>query len=329
MSFQLPPNPILTTYQYWNWINVDEATRRQRALDNTYMTIPTVQNYPTFFSKLFLVTDAALTKMANTAYVIANLVAYLASLPPLLTSTTWLALQNFTTIETNTVNPIGSTITIGSGVDHDIRIANQNSRSVILHLGDGDSATSAAGIHINNGAGSLGNVEILHGTGSTGTITLGTRRTVPSVSTTTTTLNCPLTISYSPVFTSTQIGYIIPTTTFISNSLPAGGGSFSVRSVVLPSDGVWGLYSAFLGTGTVAPFPYPGTFYGIHYSTGINGGGTQFSTQKTGQQIPPTNVIFSTNIFTIARLSGTIYLNGRSQTAYTLGSSELIVVRLA
>lgn len=325
MSSQTPPDPITTGFNPEAWEEPTGLLSKLRALVHYYVTYPIAQNYPITFSNLVFVTDATLTKMANTSYVIANLVPYLASLPPL--SITWLALQNFTTIETDTVNPIGSTITIGSGVDHDIRIANQNSRSVILHLGDGDSATS--GIHIGNGANSLGNVNILNGAGSTGTIFLGTRRIVPSVSTTTTTLNCPLTISYSPVFTSSQIGYIIPTTTFISNNLPSGGGSFSVRSVVLPSDGVWGLYSTLLGTGTVAPFPYPGTFYGIHYSTGTNGSGTQFSTQKTGQQIPPSNVIFSTNIFTVARLSGTIYLNGRSQTAYTLGSSELIVVRLA
>lgn len=69
MSAQLPPDPILTTYQYWNWVNVDEATRRQRALDNTYMMFPTVQNNPVSFSKLFFITDAVLTKMANTSYV--------------------------------------------------------------------------------------------------------------------------------------------------------------------------------------------------------------------------------------------------------------------
>lgn len=104
MSAQLPPDPILTTYQYWNWLNVDQATRRQRALDNTYMMFPTVQNNPTFFSKLFLITDATLTKMANTSYVYSALLSAI---------NTWLVLQNFTTIETDTINRIG-TLTIGS-----------------------------------------------------------------------------------------------------------------------------------------------------------------------------------------------------------------------
>jgi hypothetical protein len=55
MSSQVPPDPILTTYKYWNWLNVDEETRRQRALDNTYMRFPTVQNNPTTFLKMFVI----------------------------------------------------------------------------------------------------------------------------------------------------------------------------------------------------------------------------------------------------------------------------------
>jgi hypothetical protein len=96
MSAQLPPDPILTTYQYWNWLNVDEATRRQRALDNNYMTFPTAQNYPTFFSKLFLITDATLTKMANTSYVYSLILA-------LLSATTWTGSNQFNSIKVNTV----------------------------------------------------------------------------------------------------------------------------------------------------------------------------------------------------------------------------------
>lgn len=266
MSSQLPPNPILTTYQYWNWVNVDEATRRQRALDNNYMTFPTVQNYPTFFSKLFLVTDVALTKMANTSYVFSNLVAYFASLLALLTSTTWLAIQNFTGIETNAVNPISSsgTITIGSGVDHDIRIASQDSRSVVLHLGDGASATSGAGIHIGNGLNSQGNVNILNGVGSTGTIFLGTSRIVPSVSTTITTLNCPLTPMYSyPITNVDSIGYVI-TGTLVSSTSSAGAFGTLLRTISL-APGSW-----FLSGWITYTSAYAG-YYAIGFSNNTSG----------------------------------------------------------
>lgn len=96
MSAQLPPDPILTTYQYWNWANVDEATRRQRALDNTYMMFPTVQNNPVSFSKLFFITDAILTKMANTSYVYSLIQS-------LLSATTWTGSNQFNSIKVNTL----------------------------------------------------------------------------------------------------------------------------------------------------------------------------------------------------------------------------------
>jgi hypothetical protein len=99
MSSQLPPDPILTTYQYWNWLNVDEATRRQRALDSTYMMFPTVQNNPVSFSKLFFATDVALTKMANTSYVYALIQS-------LLSATTWTGSNQFNSIKVNTLADI-------------------------------------------------------------------------------------------------------------------------------------------------------------------------------------------------------------------------------
>jgi len=255
----------------------------------------------------------------------------------LTTTIVWDLLQTYSSILTNAINPIGAgTLTIGSEVEHHIHIATENSRSVVLHLGDGNNATSAADIHINNGANCLGNVEILNGTGSTGTITLGTRRIIPSVSTTTTTLGCPLTPLYTtyPISVTGAIGYVIPTTTVLNPTLPSGGGSSSVRSIAIPTDGIWALYGELLGPETVPPntppYSYPGTFYGISFSTGINGGGTFIGQQKTGQQIPPTTNIFSATYFIAARLTaGTVYLNGRSQTSYTIGSSRIIVLRLA
>lgn len=102
MSSQVPPDPILTTYQYWNWENVDEETRRQRALDNTYMRFPTVQNKPTTFSKLFVPTDIySLVKIANTTYV--GLV-----INSLLTAVnTWTGPNTMTIVSASVTQPIG------------------------------------------------------------------------------------------------------------------------------------------------------------------------------------------------------------------------------
>ena len=115
MSAQLPPDPILTTYQYWNWKPVDEETRRQRALDNTYMMFPTVQNKPTTFSKMFVNLITLITQIANTSYVydkINDLLFY---------ANTWTSLNTFESIDTNaiTTNTITATTLALSGTQLD------------------------------------------------------------------------------------------------------------------------------------------------------------------------------------------------------------------
>lgn len=112
MTSQLPPNPILTTYQYWNWLNVDEETRRQRALDNTYMMFPTVQNNPVSFSKMFVELITLITQIANTSYVYSALLS---------TINTWTSLNTFDTIDTNsiTTNTITATTLALSGTQLD------------------------------------------------------------------------------------------------------------------------------------------------------------------------------------------------------------------
>ena len=329
MSAQLPPDPILTTYQYWNWKPVDEATRRQRALDNTYMMFPTVQNNPVSFSKLFLITDAALTKAANTAYVIANLVPYLASLPPLVTSTTWLALQNFTTIETDTVNPIGAgTLTIGSGVDHDIRIASQNSRSVVLHLGDGN--TSSGDVLINSGEDATGGVTILNGLGSTGTITLG-------VAGTTLSLGCPLTPTYPyPNISgaigvrSTAIGYIAFVSAIGSNTFGPGtsGSGVSLRYADLTA-GTW------LLAGWVR-FPSGSnlTNTNVNFSTQLNNIGGQIArkgnlTLGTSGTIPTNSRALTTTAVVFVSVTTRYYFNVCNATTGGITNCDMRPTRIA
>jgi hypothetical protein len=81
------------------------------------------------------------------------------------------ALETFNSgIKTNSITPLtsGGTIQIGQGdPTNRVRIASEPSRSVVLHLGDGD--TSSGGIHIGNGNDSSNNVQILNGTYALGT----------------------------------------------------------------------------------------------------------------------------------------------------------------
>jgi len=80
------------------------------------------------------------------------------------------ALETFSGgILSNTINPTttGGTIQIGHGaINNNVEVAAQVNRSVILHLGDGN--TSSGGIHIGNGAGSSNNVNILNGAYTSG-----------------------------------------------------------------------------------------------------------------------------------------------------------------
>ena len=73
-------------------------------------------------------------------------------------------------IKTNVIDPTttGGTIQIGHGAtNNNVEVAAQINRSVILHLGDGN--TSSGGIHIGNGNDSSNNIQILNGTYALGT----------------------------------------------------------------------------------------------------------------------------------------------------------------
>ena len=101
MSSQVPPDPILTTYQSWNWFNVDEETRRQRALDNTYMRFPTVQNNPTTFLKLFVIIRGLVDEITN----VKRVKDVLDSL--LNTVNTWTGPNSMTIVSASVTQPIG------------------------------------------------------------------------------------------------------------------------------------------------------------------------------------------------------------------------------
>lgn len=162
---------------------------------NSVLTFPTTQQATmNFVNTVFLTTRTLLTQWATTAYATSEIVAWVTAnvTPTLGTAKVWAILQYyFGGILVNTINPLttGGTLLIGHGsVTNNVEVAAQNGRTVVLHLGDGN--TSSGNIHINNGTNTTGNVNILNGTGSTGTITLGS-------STSTTSLGCPLTPNYN------------------------------------------------------------------------------------------------------------------------------------
>lgn len=256
----------------------------------------------------------------------------------LTTTIVWDLLQTYSSILTNSINPIGGTLTIGNeAVNTHVRIATENSRSVVLHLGDGNSATSAADIRIGSGSSSQGNVRILDGTGSTGTITLGTTGT-------TTTLNCPLTPAY-PYTIGTQvaptipsigkegaIGYVAPVT-FIQNGLSSGsnGGGLSLRSVSL-TKGIWLVSGSYL-----FPLNYTITNANINVAITLNNGAGMLFRKGTNPIAGLSNpfprgmstcgVINVSPVFPATTI--TYYLNGRSDTGGGASNIIFMAMRIA
>jgi hypothetical protein len=137
-----------------------------------------------------------------------------------------------------------------------VEVAAVASRSVVLHLGDGNNSTGA--VHIGNGTSSSGNVQILNGTRSTGTITLGS-------STASISLGCPLTPNYTYSATGTgtgKIGQIIDGTfnnPGFPTSLPQTNGTITDLPI-----GVWVL------TGSVGRGGGGGGYTAVALSTTSN-----------------------------------------------------------
>jgi len=291
MSVSPFPDPRTTKFipEAWQWIDLWKKFR------NFIVSYPTAQNATiNFLDPVFLTTRTALTQLADTAYATSEIVAWVtANVTPILGSafTSAVLQYYFGGIRVATIDPL----------------------------------TAGATLAIGNGA-TTNNVNIMTGS-NTGTLTFG-------ASTSTLTLNTPFEPIYSPIFTLGQIGFILPTT-FITNDGLSGGGHTSLRSIVIPADGIYMLNGAMIGPGTSAPFSYPTTFYGYNFSTvGPNPANVDANfilRQVTGIQIQTNRTTRWSTTFTIAaRLTaGTIYFNGRFQNPYTMGSSEVKVMRIA
>jgi len=328
------PNPITNTYNPTAWIPESGILAKTRTLVKNYITFPNPQNYPiTFLGEIFrpdpISTYDDSLNLSTTAWV-RNLINTYKDFFYI----TWGGIQTFASgflVDTiNLVSP-GDPLTIGHGSPtNNIEIAAQNTRSVVLRLGDG--ATSTGGIHIGNGANSANNVQILNGAGSTGTITLGS-------ATSTTILNCPLTPDYAyPVGTAIApntpsigragtIGFI-PATTWISNTAGDGGGAgLSLRSVSLTA-GTWILYGHWR-----MPANSFMTQYGSLFSTALNASTNEIG-RKSSSTIgnTTTNLVQAGTTMAITSLTTTTtyYYNVRSNTGnVTTDLSILIAIRIS
>jgi hypothetical protein len=238
-----------------------------------------------------------------------------------------LAQQNFTAIETDTINPIGRTLTIGSGEDHNIEIATRSGRTAVLHLGDGND--TEGDVLINSGEEAEGNVQILNGLGSTGQITLGVAGT--SIS-----LGCPITpVHQYPVISSATgykpggIGYINFATVTNNNFGPGTSGSgVSMRSVSL-TPGVWFL------TGRVT-FQTATNLVNTNnnFSTQLNNIGGQFARKGTSAigtlgTLPVNARATSTSAFVRVTSTTTYYYNICNATSGGVIACNFISVRIA
>ena len=178
-----------------------------------------------------------------------------------------------------------------------MEVASIPGRSTILHLGDGNN--SSGGVHIGNGTSSSNNVQILNGTGSTGTINLGS-------ATSTTSLGCPLTPTYSYPITSGKVGFT--TTVTAANVAAVQNATSTLVSISLPK-GVWFIsFTAGLTTSTAGFFNL-----GISETTNTQVGARGLSAYIGNSPIPPT-------------VTGTAVLshnNGVNKTYYGVGLYSL------
>jgi hypothetical protein len=250
------------------------------------------------------------------------------------------ALETFNSgIKVNAIDPTttGGTIQIGHGsATNNVEIAAEVSRSVVLHLGDGD--TSSGGIHIGNGNGASNNVQILNGaytTGQTagnvniltgshtgtitngnvniqtvtskGTCTIGNSASTLSLSSGTINVNSPLTVGYVPsaITTTSQIGYTVKDT-IGATSMVSGVDTNSFGPITLPA-GVWLItYSfRFLSAGSSIL-----TQYFIY-----NNNGSIYSTVPLHIQCNTTTQYLASNGI---GLSGSYYIVSDGTTTYTL-----------
>ena len=181
-----------------------------------------------FNASYFTSSDSGLTQnQANALYLLKK------------TADTATALETFTGgIVTDTISPttVSTVMNIGATSTAGINIGTIAGRSAVIHIGDGDNNLAGSGVHVNNGLNTASNVQILNGSGSTGTITLGS-------STSTTNVNSILTLAKPVVLgtvatVNTQLGFVVVETINATTIATSTTTNAFTTNVTLPS-GIW------------------------------------------------------------------------------------------
>jgi len=137
---------------------------------------------------------------------------------------------------------ISATCNLWTNATGEIFIGTLGGRSALIHIGDGDNNLSGSGVHINNGVNTASNVQILNGTGSTGTINLGSATSVTRV-------NSPLTLGV-PSTANTQLGFIQQVVTN-GSATTSQTVTTTLATVTIPSNGTWRIDAYFTGAAQI------------------------------------------------------------------------------
>lgn len=210
---------------------------------------------------------------------------------------------------------ISATCNLWTNATGEINIGTLGGRSALIHIGDGDNNLSGSGVHINNGLNTASNVQILNGTGSTGTINLGS-------ATSTTNCNCPLRLIYSPTnLTATnQLGYSTFDTITNTTALPSGTTSSVFTSNVSLPTGVWLITYSIRIQSVAVMNGIALNLYGVDNINGVN-----LCYGQTNLTPSATTSIGGTGTFVIkSGVGGVNVYNINCYVAYTTGSPSIL-----
>jgi len=282
------PVPRTTAFIPDAWDETEPVPQEEISfLDNYFVRFPNAQSTPITFP----VNPTVLTLPIGTSD---NRAASTQFVQNAKNTRTWGALQTFNAgMVTNAIDPTttGGTLLIGNGATtNNIEVATSASRSVVLHLGDGNNSTGA--VHIGNGTSSSGNVQILNGAGSTGTINLGS-------ATSTTNLGVPLSPTYTYPVASGKIGFIL-TGTFADVPNLVVNTDYQLASLSIPA-GVWIIQGS---CGLTSMIQNSNALIGINTSASTTGARAR---QMYSYANFASNVMFSTNFITSLSTTTTHY----------------------